>query len=750
MRLLFLWIVLLLPSAMLAVSPDGVIRGQVFDKATGNGLEGADILFGANQGTITNVNGFFMVRTAAGKTELTFRHIGYKTERLTVQLSDKDTVVLNIGLDYEIANIDQVVVSAGRVEQRLSELTVSMNLIKPEFYSTNHITDAKELINKIPGIEVLDGQASVRGGSGFSYGAGSRVLALIDGLPVIAADAGNIRWQFLPMENISQIEIIKGASSVAYGSSALNGVINFRTADATEKPLTRFYIETGIFGIPSNIEWKWWDTPRLFNSASFSDLRRIGNTDLAIGATVMTDNGYRKLNNGKLGRMNVKLKHKNSHVDGLSYGLSFNGGTTVKTDFILWENAATGALRQQESTAVELHGKFIALDPFVSYDSQKKGKHVFRSRLQLSDNTYPNSDQNDSEAFNFYSEYQIVVKLSGNLSLNGGFSQNLIRVDSRFYGNHRGWNAGAFTQFDYIVTNRLRIASGVRMEHNRLNTEIDKIVPLFRTGLNFRALDFTFIRASFGQGYRFPSVAEKYAATSIGSVKIFPNLYIQPERGWNAEIGAKQGIMSEHLSGMLDFALFYLQNTDMIEYIFGIYPDPGQESYSFGFKAENQEASRVYGFEMQSVFTHRAGRFTNRINGGYTYMYPVEFNRVTNKNTDVMLKYRRRHSAMVNLSSSYRKTEIGIGLYAKSKIVNIDDVFLNELTRESLLPGFYDYWNQKNRGYLLADLNLRYELTRNYSISFAIKNVANIEYMGRPGDIQPHRNFSLRVSGNFN
>ena len=90
-------------------------------------------------------------------------------------------------------------VTANRTEQKLSDLVVSVSIIKPELLTKGHITDPQELINKTSGIEVLDGQASIRGGSGFSYGAGSRVLALIDGLPVLAADAGNIKWQFLPL-----------------------------------------------------------------------------------------------------------------------------------------------------------------------------------------------------------------------------------------------------------------------------------------------------------------------------------------------------------------------------------------------------------------------------------------------------------------------------------------------------------------------------------------------------------------------
>ena len=90
----------------------------------------------------------------------------------------------------------------------------------------------------------------------------------------------------------------------------------------------------------------------------------------------------------------------------------------------------------------------------------------------------------------------------------------------------------------------------------------------------------------------------------------------------------------------------------------------------------------------------------------------------------------------------------------KPEIFNTDqgsqftsDVFINELTREAILPGFYEYWNDNNTGHFLADLNLGFRLSDRYTLSMVIKNLTNTEYMGRPGDIQPHRSFSLRFSG---
>jgi outer membrane receptor protein involved in Fe transport len=728
--------------------PDGVIKGRIFDESTGAGLQDASVSVRRNQGTNAGPEGQYVLTLSPGKVTLVFQHIGYKTLINDVHVIDKDTVVLNIGLAPEAAEIDQVVVSAGRVEQRISELSVSMSVIKPTALTNLHISDTKELINKTPGIEVLDGQASIRGGSGFSYGAGSRVMALLDGLPVMSADAGNIRWGFLPLENISQIEIIKGASSVAYGSSALNGVINFRTADPGKKPETRFYTEAGVFGNPRNMDWLWWDTPRRFYTASASHLQKFGNTSLSLGFNYLDDNGYRKLNDQKAGRLNLKIKQQSKQNEGLSYGMSFNGGSTVKTDFVLWENGLTGALKSNESTAIQLHSYFITLDPFLNYTAGPS-RHDFKARLQTSHNKFPDSAQNNSDASNFYGEYQFGHKFSNRFSLNAGVSENYSWIESNFYGNHNSLNIGAFGQVDVNVSGSLKYTMGIRMEQNWLDSEADKIVPLFRAGINYRAKDYTFLRASFGQGYRFPSIAEKYAATTLGSVKIFPSPFVKPEKGWNAEIGVKQGIGTPLFSGLVDVSLFYSQHIDMIEYLFGIYPDPGATTYSYGFKASNLEAARVYGAELEFSLLKKVGKINNTLTGGYTYMYPVEFNPTSGKNTDLMLKYRRNHAASLNIQSVYRKVDVSLGMYIKSKILRIDDVFLDPSTRESLLPGFYTYWTNDNKGYVLLDASLGYSPAKHYRISFMVKNLTNTEYMGRPGDIQPHRNFSLRVSGNF-
>ena len=743
----FLLIPLLLWCLASKGQPTGMVMGKVTDYQSGEALPGASVLYGRDRGTTTDREGQFVLHLPEGNYSLTIQYVGYRSQNRHIHLEAGQEINLSFLLEPVVTEIEQVVVSAGRVEQRIGESTVSLSVIKPEAISASHINDPAELLTKNPGIEVLDGQASIRGGSGFSYGAGSRVLALKDGLPMISPDAGSIRWWSLPMENISQIEIIKGASSVLYGSSALNGIINFRSAEASPQGQTSFFAETGVFGRPRRENWIWWDAPRVFGNLSVSHLKKYGNTDFGFGMFAQNDPGYRKRNDEAMGRLSFQLKQHNRKIRGLTYGLNSSLLLNNKTDFVLWENGATGALVQDTSTATRLHATILVLDPYISLKREGKFTHDLRFRYQFLENNFPEGSQTNSQAQSLYSEYQLWHHINHWLNLNAGLVQQSNLIRSNFYGDHEYLNLATYAQADVHATQRLKLVGGVRLEFNRLNRINDKPVPLFRTGVNYRLTDRSFLRASFGQGYRYPSIAEKFAATTLGAVRIFPSPDLEPESGWNAELGIKQGILTEHWDGLIDVALFYTQNKDLIEFLFGVYPDLFTGEYSFGFQANNTEYSRVYGSELEFMFNTRLRRVDYSITGGYVFMFPSEFNPYTMKNTGVFLKYRRKHSAKLGLMASYQRYEIGLQLMVRSRILNIDDVFVNELTREAILPGFYDYWQEHNTGHFLADLNFGYQINNRCTISLAIKNLTNTEYMGRPGDIQPQRNFSLRFSG---
>ncbi len=197
-------------------------------------------------------------------------------------------------------------------------------------------------------------------------------------------------------------------------------------------------------------------------------MQKKGNTDFGIAANLIHDNGYRRLNNEKLGRMGVKLKHNSKGFKGLYYGVNLNAGITNKRDFLLWEDADYGALKQNETTAMELHGSSLALDPFIGLKKNERSLHDLRTRIQLTDNKIPDAPHNNSKAFSFLGEYHFRHNVSEHIAFNLGLSENFSRIHSPFYGDHTGMNIAGFAQFDVKPSERFKLSMLVK---NILNIE---------------------------------------------------------------------------------------------------------------------------------------------------------------------------------------------------------------------------------------------------------------------------------------
>ena len=87
----------------------------------------------------------------------------------------------------------------------------------------------------------------------------------------------------------------------------------------------------------------------------------------------------------------------------------------------------------------------------------------------------------------------------------------------------------------------LNISTGARYEYFSLNSETKHIIggdtldhfatggPVFRGGLNYQIGESTFIRSSWGQGYRFPSMAELFVSTNASGIEIYSNPELKPE-----------------------------------------------------------------------------------------------------------------------------------------------------------------------------------------------------------------------------
>ena len=271
----------------------GYVKGRVIDYGSKDVLPGAVVSIDTKTGVSSDSNGDYLIAAPAGRYTLECTMLGYKTQKQVIDIVAGDTLLVNFVMPDANTLLEEVVVSAGKFEQKLSDVTVSMEVIKPALIENKNTTSLDNIMNQVPGVTVSDGQASIRGGSGFAYGAGSRVLMMVDEMPMISADAGDVKWNFLPIENLEQVEVIKGASSALFGSSALNGVINLRTAYAKDKPNTSIIIFGGGYDAPK-YQYKWWKgSTQQQMGLNFSHAEKIGNFDLVLGGHMFNDDGFR-------------------------------------------------------------------------------------------------------------------------------------------------------------------------------------------------------------------------------------------------------------------------------------------------------------------------------------------------------------------------------------------------------------------------------------------------------------------------
>jgi outer membrane receptor protein involved in Fe transport len=766
MKIKFLLCYALLISAA-AFSQKPVVKGRITDAGTGEPLVGVNIFFSNEHGVASDAGGNYSIEAETGKIRIQYRFIGYNTIIRNLELHEGEIATINIRMEEHTHLLNELVVSASRYEEKISDVVVSMEVINVATVERTHTISVESALQQVPGVMFLDDQVSIRSGNGYSYGVGSRVMLLLDDLPMLTGGGGEAKWGFVPLENISQIEVIKGASSALYGSSALNGVINIRTAYPGEKPESSIIAYSGLYGKPKRREIAWWgDDKPFYSGARFSHSRRIGNFDLVAGAHVHTDNGYRENETERSVRFNINTRYRSKRIEGLSGGINGNAMFSEGGNFLLWLDGDTGVYRASPSFDQNFRNTRFNIDPHLTYHSRQNSRHTLKGRVFKV--TYDNDTIMHNYDDSYFAEYQYLKRWKNDFSLTAGMSVTFIQSLSNLFGNakHTANNQSIYFQTEKRYQ-KWKFSLGGRYELHAINDVREESKPLVRAGINYQAGTYTFVRTSFGQGFRYPAIAEKYAATEVGALKIFPNDTLRPEFGWNAEIGVKQGFQMGNLRGYADAAIFWSEYEDMIEFTFGQHYPPEISNPTLndffrytGFKAFNVSNARIAGFEISFIGEGKSGPVSYSFNAGYTYTDPVDkdfdkqqpLTTTTDKN---ILKYRFYHGAKLAVDVKYKTLSTGLNIDYHSYIINIDRAFEDSLRVNGvglpifILPGMYEYRQANNRGDVLFNWRIGWEPTAILRLSFIINNLFNREYMTRPADVGPPRTFALQLALKF-
>ena len=737
-------------------------KATVKGKVTDNGEEpivGVTIAVkDAAMGTVTDLDGNYSLELDAGSHTLEFFYIGYQSIVRAITLTEGEVLILNVDLSEKPILLNTATVTSGKFDKPLGEVTVSLEILQPELIANSNATTLDIGLEKVPGVSIIDGQPNIRSGSGYSYGAGSRVLLLVNDVPALQADAGFPNWNDISMENIEQIEVVKGAASALYGSAAMNGIINIRTAYAKEKPVTKVSTFGTQYLSPKDKRKQWWgDTLRYDAGISVAHRQKFGKLDAVFGASFLKENGPARAVYLDYYRFNTSLRYR--LTDRLSFGVHANLTTGESGNMFFWANDSTGAYLPSDGSSFSSEITRYFVDPFLTYFDKNDNRHKLMGRYYAVNNN--NSDGNAVFSDLMYGEYQFQRQFDNNLVLTAGLVGMYSASEGPLYGDtaYTSSNTALYVQADKKFFDKLNISFGARYERNTISNPTlitqtgDTILtasereskPVFRLGANYQVGEFTYIRASVGQGYRFPTVAEKFISTRIGagqfSIPILQNPNLSSETGWSAEVGIKQGIKISEWNGFVDVAAFLMEYNDMMEFSF-------VNAQVIGFQSQNVGNTRISGIETSIAGQGEIGKVKVNILAGYTYSNPVyqDFSPADTLASSVnynVLKYRFRHTGKFDLEGNYKGFSVGVAMLYNSYMEAIDRVF------NSVIPSVERYRAANQQGTLVTNLRVSYQITDVFKASLIGNNIFNNEIMLRPGLLEAPRNISIRLDATF-
>jgi len=838
MKLFFypiIFFVVLLGGASPSLAQDGRISGVIKDSESGQPVPFVNIsVKDATGGGASDLDGNYEVTVKPGLKTVVFSAIGYEKASKVIDVKAGTSHVMNISLLQTSKSLDIMVVSSSKYAIKQQELTSSVEVIKTSLIENKNVTSIDKAIEQTPGVAIIDNEPQIRGGSGFSSGLGSRVIVLVDDIPMMRGDAGRPVWGFIPIENVEQIEVLKGASSVLYGSSALNGAINVRTAFAKEKPITKITLTAGFYDKPTDPaqrQFLYGPTDSLkpykkgnipfFTGVSAMHSRKIDNFDFVVAGNLFWDEGFigpenRKIlspgsavfvnydtlisdkNRGKYekrARVNFSTRIRNKKIEGLVYGVNGNIMYMEEGQTYFWLNDSSGMYNSFPGALINFKNLMFYIDPYLTYMNKSGDKHSLRMRYFRSDNK---SDRGQTTLSNqYYGDYQyqrLFKKLNFNLIT--GLTATYTRSNGEVFigtpdGSNRSsqLNASLYTQIEKKFFKRLTLQGGARFEYFEINGE-SAGKPVFRFGTNLAVTEGTYLRASIGQGYRYPSIGERYIVTSVGGFGFYPNANLKPETSWSTELGLKQMFRIKNFVGFVDVAGFYQRYNNFVEFYAGLWGDPSLPiTQRFGFKFVNTGKSHVYGVDMTIA---GGGKISKNVElqllAGYTYSRPqslsrelmvdsfitvinpvngsIKQKRLTYDNstagdtTNGLLKYRIEHlakfDAEITLGSFKSKVgkifngfSVGGSIRYYSAMKNIDQFFPDFDAQSGFSTGIKNYAENNNGKYtsdaVIFDVRLGYEMKKHFRFGLIMNNVVNKAYTLRPMAPEAPRTTSLQV-----
>ncbi|MCD6517526.1 MAG: TonB-dependent receptor [Candidatus Aminicenantes bacterium] len=592
----------------------------------------------------------------------------------------------------------KITVTANRIEKSTKKVAASTTVITGEELEKFKLNTLYEALREIAGLDTIQSGASGQTASLFIRGANSsHTKIMLDGTELNDPMDPNRSFDFshLFTENIDRIEIIRGPQSTLYGSDAMAGVIHIITRQEQGKP--HFHLSS-MGGTYDTLQGKGeisGSTEKLSYSLGASYFKTSGFSAASSRYEGNTEkDGYQNTTfSGKLGfqlKENMDLHFSMRKIDAKT-DIDNNGGdygddpnNTGDYDLIFLKGGFRGLfMKNRWETKIDVSyadslRKYInptdTHHPYSSYKSEYKS-HIFK--IDFQNNLFLHESNTLIFGLEFDKEY------------GSSFyeSQSFYGPYESEFPEKNASNVGIYAQDQMNLDDSFIASVGARYDNhsttgNSLTYQIAPLYILNSTG--------TKLKATFGTGFKAPSLYQLYApATFYGPIG---NTELQPEKtlGWDA------GIEQELLGGRLLVKATYFTNNykDLIDY-----------DYTKGYINIGKASSKGAEFILNSIPVKDM-----TFSASYTWCEAVD------ERTEQALLRRPEHKASMRMGyDGLKKTHITVSLLYVGE--REDSYFQDYQTTRVTLPE-----------YTLCNASVSYDLFKYAQFFLRWDNIFNTDY----------------------
>ncbi len=240
------FIILLLFLSLEGLAQNVTISGVITDAQTDELLPGVNVkIQESGKGVASDLDGRYQLEVPVSST-VEFSFVGYKNQQIVITKEG----VYNIALEAGGIDLNPVVISANRQQQKLLDAPASITSIQPKTLENQVNTSPTDVLKDVAGVDVVKNglQNSTVVIRGFNGAFSAATLTLVDNRIAGIASLRSNSYQMIPVteDDIERIEVLRGPASALYGPNSASGVVHYITKSPIDHQGTKLSVGTGI------------------------------------------------------------------------------------------------------------------------------------------------------------------------------------------------------------------------------------------------------------------------------------------------------------------------------------------------------------------------------------------------------------------------------------------------------------------------------------------------------------------------